>query len=54
MIIHVILRVGIIRALNESACDFLGLLERQQESGIDTIKYHTYPRIPNGKVTKSQ
>ena len=26
--------------------------ERQQGSGIDTIKYHTGPRIPNGNVTK--
>ena len=29
-------------------------LERQQGSGIVTIKHHTCPRIPNGKVTKSQ
>ena len=26
--------------------------ERQQGSGIDTIKHHTCPRIPNGKVTE--
>ena len=26
----------------------------EQGSGIDTIKYHTCPRITNGKVTKSQ
>ena len=26
--------------------------ERRQRSGIDTIKYHTRPRIPHGKVTK--
>ena len=25
----------------------------QQGSGIDTIKYHTCPKIANGKVTKS-
>ena len=28
--------------------------KKQQGSGIDTIKYHTCPRIPNGKVTKLQ
>ena len=24
--------------------------ERQQGSGVDTIKYHTCPRIPNGMI----
>ena len=28
--------------------------DRWQRSGIDTIMYHTCPRIPNGKVTKTQ
>ena len=28
--------------------------ERRQRSGIDTIKYHTWPRIPHGKVAKTQ
>ena len=28
--------------------------ERWQRSGINTIKYHTWPRIPHGKVTKTQ
>ena len=27
-------------------------VRKQQGSVIDTIKYHTCPRIPNGKVTK--
>ena len=27
---------------------------RWQRSGIDAIKYHTWPRIPHGKVTKTQ
>ena len=26
--------------------------ERRQRSGNDTIKYHTWPRIPHGKVIK--
>ena len=25
---------------------------RRQRPGIDTIKYHTWPRTPHGKVTK--
>ena len=29
-------------------------LERGQRSGIDKIKYHTLPRIPHRKVTKTQ
>ena len=29
-------------------------LGRMQRSGIDTIKYHTLPRTPYGKVTKTQ
>ena len=29
------------------------LLKLTDRSGINTIKYHTCPRIPNGKVTKS-
>ena len=35
---------------------FIPLLkqEKRQRSGIDTIKYHTWPRIPHGKVTKTQ
>ena len=28
--------------------------ERWQRSGIDTIKYHTWPRIPHENVTKTQ
>ena len=32
----------------------LSMYERQQGLGIDTIKYYTCRRIPNGKVTKSQ
>ena len=27
---------------------------RRQKSGIDTTKYHTWPRTPHGKVTKTQ
>ena len=28
--------------------------ERWQRSGIDTINYHTWPKLPHGKVTKAQ
>ena len=28
-------------------------LERRQRSGIDTIEYHTWHRIPHGKVKKN-
>ena len=28
-------------------------VKRGQRSGMDTIKYHTYTRIPHGKVTKT-
>ena len=41
----------------EKTCDtyyFLLKVTRRQRSGIDTIKYHTWPRIPHGKVTKTQ
>ena len=48
-------------AFQSASADFSGTghvlyLEkvRQQGSGINTIKYHTCVRIPNGKVTKSQ
>ena len=30
------------------------LSERWQRLGINTIKYHTWPMIPHGKVTKTQ
>ena len=29
-------------------------LRSRQRSGIDTIKYHTLPETPYGKVTKTQ
>ena len=30
------------------------IIKRLQRSGIDRIKYYTYPRIPKWKVTKTQ
>ena len=29
-------------------------VKKGQRSGIDTIKYHTLPETPYGKVTKTQ
>ena len=33
---------------------FVSKYERWQRSGINTIKYHTYPRISHRKVTKTK
>ena len=53
LLLYLVNNEAISRASNTSTI-YHPKLERWLRSGIDTIKYHTWPRIPQGKVTKTQ
>ena len=54
--LHIKLRTRSKLHLRFQIMKFIELLKSRgrQRSGIDTIKYHTWPRTPYGKMTKTQ